>query len=60
MVGQWFTMLVLAVYLESVLPSPLGVKSHPLAPFKFIYQKIMGREAKVMILLFIFFHLKLI
>ena len=44
---EWVVLMILTVYLEQCLPSPLGVKSSPLFPLYWLRDTLTGRGKKV-------------
>jgi hypothetical protein len=44
LIVEWIILMLLSFYLEAVLPSPIGVKSHPLFPFHYIRDLINGKK----------------
>jgi ABC-type multidrug transport system ATPase subunit len=48
MIAQWAVLMVLAVYLENIVPSPIGVKKSPLYPLHALMRLCKGKkDAKV-------------
>jgi ABC-type transport system involved in cytochrome bd biosynthesis fused ATPase/permease subunit len=48
MIAQWAVLMVLAVYLENIVPSPIGVKKSPLYPLYALMKLCKGKkDAKV-------------